>query len=79
MANYNDMFPTFVSADNEQALQKKLRDLALASGKLIRPLSVYPKGSKIFCWFVLDIKSARLAVEKNDTVKKVVKKKTIKK
>lgn len=80
MANYSQHIPTYIKAENEDQLQKALRDLALQSGRLLRPLAVYPKGSYVYCWFVLDIQNARLASENNAKVtKKVVAKKATKK
>lgn len=78
MANYSDQLPTYIKADNEDQLQKALRNVALESGKLIRPLAVYPKGSSIVCWFILDLKNVGLAKTQNESIikkKKVTKKK----
>lgn len=55
---YSSMLPSFVSADTEIELQKKLGELTLKHNNKIVVINVYPKGSKVYAWYFHDYDKA---------------------
>ena len=72
--------PIFRKYENELQAEADLAKLSLAGGKKIDVISIYPKGSFIYVWFMYD--RTKIGYKKPEQVgptKKVTKKKTSKK
>ncbi len=75
--------PIFRRYENELQAEKDLARLSLAGGKTINVITIYPKGSFIYVWFMYD--RTKIGYKKPEQevadkpVKKVNKKKTRKK
>lgn len=79
MTDFTKDLATFISADTEAKLQRKLRELSLTTGKKPEIISIYPKGSSVICWFFLDAQRFGVGVEEAPVEKAPTKKKKVRK
>jgi len=75
MSWYGNRHPQFISASTEDRLEEKLKNLTIGIDEKLEIISIYPRGSKIVCWYFLDIrKKAEVPPALRGDGKKVIKK-----
>lgn len=85
--DYTNLTPKYVTASTESELEDKLYALGEVTGKMPHLITIYPRGSKIIAWVMLDKREvstvpqqeAHKEISKKTTKKKTTKKKVTKK
>jgi len=86
--NRRDLIATFISANNEFELQKKLFELGIKTDKMPHIINIYVRASKVIAWVFVETKHLTSVIDGQDITdnkksatikKKKTKKKVVKK